>query len=94
MAEQKKELEVKITDELLMGRYANFMQVSHSPGEFVLDFAHLVPPKGAVVARVFVNPGKLRQIIKALQTNLEKYESKYGPVKDIEEIEGRVGFEP
>jgi len=92
--EKKKtrEIEMKITDDILMGRYANIMRVTHSSEEFLLEFANAIPPVGAVVARVFISPGHLKRIIKALSDNLERYEKKFGEVKEAEEPERRIGF--
>jgi len=92
MPDEKKEIKVKITDDVLMGRYANYMKVTHTSGEFVLEFANLVPPMGAVVAKVFVNPGILRQIIDTLRENVKTYETNYGPIKEVKELKEELGF--
>ena len=92
MAGEQKQVKVKITDDVLMGRYANFMKVTHTSGEFVLEFANVVPPMGAVVAKIFVSPGHLRRIIKTLGVNVEKYEKKFGKIKEAEEPEKEIGF--
>jgi len=68
------------------------MRVTHSSEEFLLEFANAIPPVGAVVARVFISPGHLKRIIKALSDNLERYEKKFGEVKEAEEPERRIGF--
>lgn len=94
MPDEKKEVKVKITDDILMGRYANYMKVTHTSGEFVLEFANVVPPMGAVVAKVFVNPGHLRRIIDTLNRNVQRYEANYGPIKEVEAPEKGIGFKP
>jgi len=93
--QQKKEIKIKITDDVMKGSYANFMRVSHTKEEFVLDFANIVPPTGIISARVITSPGHLKRIIGALEYNLKKYEEKFGKIEEAEEIkEEKIGFRP
>lgn len=89
---EKREVKVKISDDILMGRYANYMRVTHTAEEFVLEFANIVPPTGSVVAKVFISPGHLKRIIKALQENFGKYVSKHKEPEEAKEPEREVGF--
>ena len=89
---EKREIRLKITDDILMGRYANLMRVSHRSGEFVLEFANVMYPAGSVVARVFMNPGHVRGVIKTLETNVKKYEAKFGPITEVQEVKKEIGF--
>ncbi len=93
--EQKREIKIKITDEVMKGAYANFMKVSHTKEEFVLDFANIVPPTGIISARVITSPGHLKRIIGALGYNLKKYEERFGKIEEAEgPKEEKVGFRP
>ncbi len=85
---QKKQINIKITDEVLAGRYANMMQVAHTKEEFILDFANVVPPQGILNARIITSPGHLKRIIKALQDNLNKYEQQFGEIEESEPPKG------
>lgn len=76
--EEKRELKIKVPDEILGGVYANQMVVRHSREEFLLDFINLFPPEGVVNARVLVSPGHLKRMIRALRDNLERYEAQFG----------------
>ncbi len=90
---QKREIKIKITDDVIRGVYANFMKVSHTKEEFVLDFANIVPPTGIISARIITSPGHLKRVIGALEYNLKKYEERFGKIKEAEEIkEEKVGF--
>lgn len=82
---ERKELNIKIDDEELRGRYANLVRVTHTREEFILDFINMVPPQGAVTARVITSPGHLKRLIRALATNLQHYETSFGPVPDAPE---------
>lgn len=83
MSEKKKDVTIKMPDEVLRGVYANQMIVQHTREEFVLDFANIFPPGGVVTARVVVSPGHLKRMIGALAENLRKYEAQFGPVPDV-----------
>ena len=81
----KRELPVKLPDDVLPGVYSNQMLIRHTREEFLLDFMNLFPPQGVVTARVIVSPGHLKRIIHALQQNLTGYEKKHGPVAEAPE---------
>ena len=88
MAEQaNKGLNVKITDEELKGRYANLVRITHTREEFILDFINMVPPQGAVTARVITSPGHLKRLIRALNGNLKLYEKNFGEIHEAPEPE-------
>ncbi len=80
-----KGMNVKITDEELMGRYANLVRITHTREEFILDFINMVPPQGAVTARVITSPGHLKRLIRALSNNLELYEKSFGSIREAPE---------
>jgi hypothetical protein len=79
---EKREMPVKIPDDVLGGVYANQMVVGHTREEFLLDFINLFPPQGVVNARVIVSPGHLKRMIQTLTENLQKYERLHGEVKE------------
>ncbi len=75
--------------------YANFVIVSHSASEVVLDFARVLPnvPKAKVHARILMTPLNAKTLLKALQENLGRYEERYGEIKLPQEEEERpIGF--
>ncbi len=80
-----KPVAVKITiDEAVAeGQYANFANILHNPTEFVLDFGRAVPGKAdvKVVSRILTTPFHARQLLRALQQNIELYERQYGPIR-------------
>jgi len=83
---------VELREEVGIGTYANYVQVSHSPEEFVLTFAVLPPQtvdtadrvreQGAIpaagVARVFIPFALVPRLIKAIQEHWERYEAQSG----------------
>ena len=82
----KKQMQIKISDEILSGKYANAMQVSHTKEELVLDFINLSPHQGVgiVNSRVIMSPGHVKRVIAALQDNLEKYENLFGRIEQAD----------
>ena len=80
MSKQQRGLPIKMPEAVLPGVYSNQMVVSHTREEFLMDFMNLFPPEGIVNARVIVSPGHLKRMIRALQDNLSKYETKFGQV--------------
>lgn len=81
---EKRDVPIKIPDDVLHGVYANQMMVTHTREEFVLDYINLFPPSGVVNARVIVSPGHMKRMIRALQDNLAKYEARFGAILEAE----------
>ncbi len=88
------QVQVKIDDDTLKGRYANMMQVAHNREEFVLDFMNVFPPGGVVTARVFTSPGHIKRIIRALEENIIRYEASFGKIPEAAEPEQPVDVLP
>jgi len=85
---EKRDIPVKMPEDLVRGVYANQMVVNHTREEFVIDFVNLFPPQGVVTARVIVSPGHLKRMIGAMQENLRKYEERFGQVAVAPSPEG------
>ena len=92
MENQQKQLQIKATDEVLKGVYANMAQIGHTPEEFVLDFMNLFPPAGTLNARVIISPSHAKRIAVALADNIKKYEEKFGEIKAGKGPEGEHKF--
>ena len=62
--------------------YSNFVVIQHSPSEFILDFARIMPnvPNARVGARVVMTPMHAKLLLRALAENLEKYEAQFGDI--------------
>lgn len=62
--------------------YANLARITHTPSEFVFDFAQILPglknPK--FQSRVLLSPLSAKLIYKALGDNLAKYEAAFGEI--------------
>jgi hypothetical protein len=62
--------------------YSNLVIIQHSPSEFVLDFARVLPnmPAARVGARVVMTPMHAKLLLRALQENIERFEAQFGPI--------------
>ncbi len=89
---QPQQIQVKASDEVLKGQYANMMQVGHSGEEFVLDFMNLLPPTGQLVSRVIVSPSHFKRLLGAMQENLKRYESEFGTISLAVVPDQKIGF--
>lgn len=83
---EESKINVKATEDMLKGVYANLLVITHSKEEYLLDFMTVVGGEGSLVARVFMSPGHLKRTIKALEENLSKYEQKFGAIIEAEEL--------
>ena len=72
MANEQKQLSINIAQDKAQGVFANLALIAHTPTEFVLDFAQLMPgiQQANVVARVVVTPDQAKKILGALQNNI------------------------
>lgn len=86
----EKELKINISPEKSQGVFANLALIAHTPTEFVLDFAQLMPglPQANVVSRVVVTPDQAKKILGALQNNIAQYEKKFGTIQPLGPVPG------
>ena len=87
-------INVELGEREAEGIYSNFVVISHSLSEFVIDFARILPgsPKGKVFARVVMTPLNVRSLLTALETNVKKYEDQFGKIKSFEAPSKDIGF--
>ena len=63
--------------------YANLARITHSPSEFVFDFAQMLPgmKEPGFKSRILLSPLSAKLIYKALGDNLAKYEATFGEIQ-------------
>jgi len=76
-------IQIEVSHELAAGVYSNLALITHSPTEFVIDFASYMPgiPKAQVCSRIIVAPEHTKRLLMALQDNVAKYERAFGPIQ-------------
>lgn len=62
--------------------YSNAVIVSQTTSEIVLDFLQILPndPRARVQSRVVMTPINAKLFLKALETNLARFEEHYGEI--------------
>ena len=81
------QINIELSEETAEGVYANLAMIAHSSSEFVVDFIRLMPgvQKAKVKSRVVITPEHAKRLLKALQENIDKYETTFGDIKQVEE---------
>lgn len=98
MDEKKKtppfEFRIQVDEKTAEGTYVNFLSVLHNQAEFVMDFGRIVPgkPEVKIQARLLTNPIALKQIVRTLAENLERYEAAFGPIPSTEPVQPPKGM--
>lgn len=93
MANEKKgRINIQIDRDVGSGEYANFVVITHSNAEFVMDFTRLLPGmvKAKINSRIIMAPPHAKAFLKAMTDNIGRYEEKYGEIK----VPGKETFSP
>lgn len=93
---KKGQVKIELSQEIAQGIYSNLAIISHSPSEFVIDFARVMPgvPKASVKSRVVLTPEHAKRLLKALKDNVNRFEEIHGPIKNIGGNNDHGGFPP
>ena len=80
------QLSIELSEEVAEGIYSNLAILTHSKGEFVIDFIKMLPatPKAKVKSRIIITPTHAKRLAKALLDNIQKFEAQHGPIKESE----------
>lgn len=95
MSIQPPQIKVEIKEPEGEGIYSNLALISHSPSEFILDFARIMPglPRARVHARIIMTPQHAKLLLKALEDNVKKYEARFGEIKlHGMDVSKKIGF--
>ncbi len=92
--EKRPPINVELSPEHSDGVYSNFVLIAHSPSEFILDFARMLPglQKAKVFSRIIMTPQNAFLLKEALEENLKKYEERFGKIKIFGKEEKEIGF--
>jgi hypothetical protein len=97
MQKAQQQINIEIGDNEAEGIYSNLVLITHSPAEFVFDFARVLPgkQKAKVYARIIKAPQHAKSFLLALQDNIKKYEAQHGEIKlhGIENRQKNIGFQ-
>jgi len=89
----ERQISIQTDPQSVAGVYSNLMMVTHRKEEFVLDYLFVHPqrgPSGQSVAnlrsRVITSPEHVKRILRALQENVRRYESKFGEIEEATDM--------
>ena len=88
-------IQVELPEKEAEGIYSNLALITHSPSEFVVDFARLLPgsPKAKIFARIVMTPAHARSLLDTLEKNIKIFEDKFGKIKVTGAPENKeIGF--
>ena len=91
------QIKVEIKEPEGEGIYSNLALITHSPSEFIIDFARMMPglPRARVHARIIMTPQHAKLLLKALEDNIKKYEARFGEIKlHGMDASKKIGFVP
>ncbi|MFV2072196.1 MAG: DUF3467 domain-containing protein [Thermoanaerobaculales bacterium] len=76
--------QLTLDPEVGLGQYSNFVSIAHNYAEVLFDFGRTLPGRKdiPVVARIIMNPFQAKQLLHALNHNVQMYEKTYGPIPD------------
>ncbi len=90
---KERQISVQSDQESVAGVYANLMMVTHRKEEFVLDFVFVHPQSGTgspsvgtLRSRVITSPEHVKRIVRALEENVRRYESKFGQIEEATDL--------
>ena len=97
LKQQQRRINVELGEKESEGIYSNLALISHSPSEFIIDFARVMPgvQKTKVYARVVMTPAHAKMLLSALEENIKKFEGQFGAIKIFGkgEKEKGIGFQ-
>ncbi len=94
--EQELKLEIQMSDDVAMGQYINMAVVNHNDSEFVIDCIYVQPQaaKARVQSRLITSPRHAKRLLLALQSNVDRYENKYGDIELLELNSSSLSSQP
>jgi hypothetical protein len=97
MQKQQQQINIELGDHEAEGIYSNLVLITHSPAEFIFDFARVLPgkTKAKVYARIIKAPQHAKSFLMALQDNVKKYEEQHGEIKlhGVDNRQKTIGFQ-
>jgi len=92
----KKEIKVQLDPKEWEGIYSNFLLITNSQTEFILDFARMMPGnnQAKIFSRIITNPANFKLFVKQMEEVLKKFEEKNGEINidQINTANKTIGF--
>ena len=81
---------MKLSDEVHAGTFAEAVMIRHSPADFCFDFITRFFPQATVSRRVFVSAPNIPPLLKALKANLDKLQGGSSEPQDPDNPEDTI----
>lgn len=91
---QEQNVQIKADEKEMVGQYANLAIIHHGSEEFTLRFIYVFPgvAQGKLLASMILSPSHAKRLMRALQENIARYESQFGPIPEAQGPGPSVGF--
>jgi len=82
---QPQQIKVELTEPAAEGTYSNWVMITYSPSEFIVDFGRFLPGLGKtkVYSRIIMTPQHIKHFLGVLEKNVAKFEEKFGEIKTL-----------
>ncbi|MFN0150047.1 MAG: DUF3467 domain-containing protein [bacterium] len=91
----RQRIQIELPEKESEGIYSNIVFLNHTPAEFVLDFARILPgaQKAKIYSRIVMAPMHARSLLEALEKNVKMYEDRNGKIRVSGQPEDKeIGF--
>ncbi len=85
--QNNQQINIELPEDIAEGVYSNLAIISHSSGEFVVDFIRMVPnvPKAKVKSRIILTPQHAKRLLRAMADNVKRYEAQFGVISETDQ---------
>ena len=84
MPQSPPQLQIELDEATAQGAYSNLVFLNHNDAEFTFDFVYVQPgaPRARVRSRIIVSPRHAKRFLRALETNIARYEQMFGKIDE------------
>ena len=94
---QERTVNVELGEKEWEGVYSNFVIITHSNAEFIVDFARMLPgaKRAKVFSRILMTPQSAKALLNTLEQNISKFEKEHGkiPLAPVDPNKQAIGFQ-
>jgi len=78
------QLQIELDEATAQGAYCNLVFLNHNDSEFTFDFVYVQPggPRARVRSRIIVSPRHAKRFLRALESNIGRYEQVFGKIDE------------
>ena len=92
-----RQVNIELGEKEWEGIYSNFVIITHSNAEFIIDFARMLPgaQRAKIFSRILMTPQSAKALLATLETNIKKFETEHGtiPLVPTDPNKPPIGFQ-